>query len=992
MRNRGAQASLRRQSWLRAGRAGLALVLGLAVVLVSGGGLWYVLTRDTSDPGALLREAVQKRSLADYAAAEELAISAWKLDSSRTDAVMLAVDCALAQQAPQRALEWLELSLASSSAPQRNRLLMRKASIQNEYLRSLDGMEATLKEILTLAPDHLEANRELANLLGLCGRRSEAIPCILKLVQQGQSTDLLILISRDDGRIDDPRRLESVRELNPNDRNALLGLAVLAAAEDRPSEAFSRLAQIQQNHSNWIPMLTVRGRLLLAREEWSELSDWAAALPADADQSAEIWYIRGRIAERDSQSESAVRCLWESMLLAPESRATSAAYLRSLQRISHPAAAGAAEHMQRLQRLDEIQNQVLFSEQQKSLAPYLALVDANISCGRLWEARGWLQLLIENIGSDPELENRLRSLIESTAGLRLTLTFADHNIARADDFSSLPLPIVRAGASTDSTVATLPLTPIRFRDETASSGLKFRFINGTRESSSHRMFSFSGGGIGVIDFDADGDSDLFFNQGNLWPGAAVSDQLPAELFRNQSGKRWERVDQAAQLDERGFGQGVAVGDLDQDGFEDLFVATIGANQIWLNQGDGTFRRQPLPASLAGSEWTTSCAIADFNQDSIPDVYAVNYLTGADLFDRVCPDANNRPRMCMPFHFDPARDQLLLNDGTGSFVDATSERLEPQPDGKGLGIAVWDVEGDGRLEIFVANDTTANFLFVSDSFKGNTGRLVDRAALRGLAFNEAGKAEGCMGIALAPLGNDSSLSVFVTNFLAESNTLWRPVAGEMFEDRTRAANLQVASIEQLGFGTRFLDADRDGRVELFVANGHIDDLSDLGRPYRMRPQLFRFNGREFIESRAGEAGDYFQSSRLGRAVVSLDWNQDLHEDLVAGHLADPAVLLTNVTPDTNHAISLRCVATRSERTAIGTRITAASGDTIRFAQITAGDGYLASSTREVFLPMSKARVMTRLTIEWPSGLTEHYDHVAGDKSYVAIERRGLFVIP
>ncbi|MGH7128628.1 MAG: FG-GAP repeat domain-containing protein, partial [Planctomycetaceae bacterium] len=463
-----------------------------------------------------------------------------------------------------------------------------------------------------------------------------------------------------------------------------------------------------------------------------------------------------------------------------------------------------------------------------------------------------------------EARRELAELRRKVEGLPLRLTVDSANVALAIDLSDYPLPRFRKPSASPTPAASQTATSMSFRDEASSAGLRFRYFNGVDTPPSQRMFEFTGGGIGVLDFDLDGYADVCFTQGRPWPAGAPApvgggDATGGDrLFQNRGGVRFEDVTASAGIREEGFGQGVTVGDFNSDGFPDLYVANIGANCLWRNNGDGTFTDATDDAGLTGDEWTTSCVMADLNGDALPDIYDVNYVMGDDVYERVCRAEDGSPALCMPFHFDSQPDRLWLNDGHGRFTDATADVLSVVPSGKGLGVAVWDAHGTGRLSLLVANDTTPCFFFTDESAADGRFRLEERGIASGLALNGEGKATGCMGIALGDVGEDGRLDVLITNFHAEPNTLFMNLSEGVYADRTRALGLNAPSLNVLGFGTQFLDVDLDGRLELFVSNGHVDDLRESGRPYRMPPQLFRWNGRRFLELDAAELGPYFEA--------------------------------------------------------------------------------------------------------------------------------------
>jgi len=334
-------------------------------------------------------------------------------------------------------------------------------------------------------------------------------------------------------------------------------------------------------------------------------------------------------------------------------------------------------------------------------------------------------------------------------------------------------------------------------------------------------------------------------------------------------------------------------------------------------GDGTFEDVTGISGTGDPRWTYSCVIADLNGDSLPDIYSVNYLESNDVYERICRHRDGLPRLCMPFQFDGAQDQLYLNLGDGRFENVTGTAGIQHKDGKGLGIVVADFTDDNQPDIFVANDTVANFLFVNQSATSpGTLAFADEGVIRGVAFNGSGKAEGCMGVAVDDADGDGRLDLFVTNFHQETNTLFLQSGPGLFKDQTTRSGLAANSLPLLGFGAQFLDADLDGAPDLIATNGHIDDLSAYGRPYKMRTVLYWNQGSgQFREVPARVAGEFFQAEALGRGMAKWDWNRDGREDVTVSFLDRPAALLTNTTRTTGHFIALTFSGKQSSRDAL-----------------------------------------------------------------------------
>jgi hypothetical protein len=268
---------------------------------------------------------------------------------------------------------------------------------------------------------------------------------------------------------------------------------------------------------------------------------------------------------------------------------------------------------------------------------------------------------------------------------------------------------------------------------------------------------------------------------------------------------------------------------------------------------------------------------------------------------------------------------------------------------------------------------------------------EQALLAGLAFNRDGLAQACMGIGFDDADNDGRWDLFVTNFYNEANTLYRQVGPQLFLDDTRAAQLRAPSLNRLGFGTQFLDADLDGNPDLIVTNGHVDDYRDTGAPYKMPPQFYRNRGGgRFDDLPAAELGDYFRGEYLGRALAKTDFNRDGRPDIAVLHLDAPLALLANETSTTGHFLALHLAGRNCDRDAIGARVTIETDAGTWHKQLTAGDGYQVSNQRVLHAGLAAADMIRRLTVRWPHGAVQHFDQVPADRQWLAIEGRAELV--
>ena len=339
--------------------------------------------------------------------------------------------------------------------------------------------------------------------------------------------------------------------------------------------------------------------------------------------------------------------------------------------------------------------------------------------------------------------------------------------------------------------------------------------------------------------------------------------------------------------------------------------------------------------------------------------------------------------CCPDAFAAAQDRLFLSHGDGTFHDATEDSGLAVADGKGLGIVAADFTGTGLLSLFIANDAVANGYFINQtSSRGSTLVFQESAATFGLALDDAGLAQACMGVAAGDANGDGRVDLFVTNFFEQSNTLYLQQPLGHFVDTTRRSGLRDASYRQLGFGTQFLDGDLDGRPDLVVTNGHVLDLSRQGVPYEMPPQYFRNRGDgRFEELPAALLGPFFEQRLLGRGMARLDWNRDGRDDFAVSHINASASLVTNVSPSPGNFLSVRLVSVTGDRDAFGSAVTVASGNAEWTQQLTAGDGYQASNERRLLFGLGNAEHVDILTIRWPSGRTETWNDLPANTDVI-----------
>ena len=517
---------------------------------------------------------------------------------------------------------------------------------------------------------------------------------------------------------------------------------------------------------------------------------------------------------------------------------------------------------------------------------------------------------------------------------------------------------------------------ILFHDVASDLGVQFTYSNQV-ERGRRLMTEATSGTGGWFDYDGDGISDLFLGQGGdsalKTPQADLSDRL----LRNEGGS-FADVTANSRLPETGFTHGVAAGDFNGDGFQDLYVANVGEDALLLNLGDGTFDEVTVESGITNTLWSSGAAWADLTGDGVLDVYVCNYVKYDPSNPIACFDSAGNAGTCHPDDVDAVPNVFFAGNGDGTFRDATDELGFSADDGKSLAIAIADFTSDGRLDAYVANDVTPNHLFVAQP----DGVFQEQGILRGVAADEFGHYQASMGIAFGDYDRDGLEDLYVTHFTNDSNTLYRRTATG-FTDETRSTNLHRPTLPVLGFGTVMADFDGDTAADLFIANGHIDDWRETnGDAYAMRPQLFTFVGDHWKEIEDG-AGSYFSGEYLGRAVATADYDRDGDLDLLVVHQNTPAAVLENRS-ESGHWLQLEPVAVSGTRCPIGVRVSVEAGGESFSSQLAGGTSYAATHEPILYFGLGEYEGDCRVQIEWPSGATESFEGVHVDRRLKVVE--------
>jgi len=524
-----------------------------------------------------------------------------------------------------------------------------------------------------------------------------------------------------------------------------------------------------------------------------------------------------------------------------------------------------------------------------------------------------------------------------------------------------------------------------FRDVTEASGIRFRHENSP--TTSKYLIETMGGGVALLDYDADGRLDLFFTNGAalqdpMPPGAEADKSLSRfanRLYRNRGDGTFEDVTERARLaTARGYAMGVATGDYDNDGFEDLYVTNYGANLLYHNEGNGTFTDVTARAGVAAGGWSTSAGFFDYDGDGRLDLFVCRYMDFTFANNPYCGERRRGYReYCHPRSFPGMTNLLFHNDGDGRFTDVSAEAGLATLVGKSLGVAFADYDGDGRMDVYVANDSVPAFLLHNDG----GGRFHDAALTAGVAYNGDGAAVAGMGVDLADYDGDGQPDLFVTALSGETYSLYRSRGAAGFSYVTPASGIGEATLLFSGWGTKFLDYDNDGRRDLFVAQGHVLDTIDLTSDhlkYRQPPLLLQGDGERFRPV-GPEAGPVFGQSWAGRGAALGDLDDDGDTDVVVASCGQRPYVLRNDVGNRRHWLAIRVEGTRSNRDGFGCRVkTVASSGLVQYHTVTSAGSYLSASDPRLLIGLGAADRLRLVELKWPSGTVQRLEDVRVDR--------------
>jgi hypothetical protein len=540
-------------------------------------------------------------------------------------------------------------------------------------------------------------------------------------------------------------------------------------------------------------------------------------------------------------------------------------------------------------------------------------------------------------------------------------------------------------------------TTVTFADAAGEAGVSFVHSHGG--SGMYYSVETMGSGVALADLDLDGWLDLYFAQNAPTPEYVPSGPMINRMFRGRGDGTFDDITELSGAADDSYSMSVSAGDYDNDGFPDLFVGNFGPNRLYRNNGDGTFSDVTEETGVMDDLWAASAAWADIDADGDLDLYVSNYVNFTWATNKYCGDpVRDLPAYCHPDVYDAVPDRLYRNEGDGTFTEVGEQAgVANDLDGKGLGVVFGDYDNDHDLDVYVANDSTRNFLYTNDG----TGNFSDDGFLSGVSYNEDGRTEAGMGVDWGDFDGDGLLDIIVTNLTLETNTLYRNLGEGLFADESFVAGVGVDSLMMVGFGINWWDYDNDGDLDLFVNNGHVvDNIEEFadnvegsplsGRTYPQQNHVYRNEGGGAFQAVQDELGEGFQLMKVGRGSAIGDVDNDGDLDVVIANSNQSADYLRNEGGnEAGNWLQLMLQGRESDRYAVGARvIVERPGEQRIVLESKAGSSYCSSSDIRIHVGLGSAP-RGHVTVRWPKGGIEDLGELEAGNLYLV--RQGIGVI-
>jgi enediyne biosynthesis protein E4 len=533
-----------------------------------------------------------------------------------------------------------------------------------------------------------------------------------------------------------------------------------------------------------------------------------------------------------------------------------------------------------------------------------------------------------------------------------------------------------------------PSGPIQFTDVTAAAGIHFKHNSGA--FGKKYLPETMGSGVCFIDYDNDGWQDIFLVNSMDWPGQKAGAPSYPALYHNNHDGTFTDVTRTAGLAVQSYGMGCAVGDYDNDGFDDLYLTAVGSSHLYHNQGNGKFVDVTAKAGVASPGFSASAAWVDYDNDGKLDLFVTHYIEWSIEADQYCSLDNKNKSYCTPQRYKGESSHLYHNKGGGVFEDVTKKAGLWDPTSKALGVALIDFDNDGWMDLFVSNDTEANKLYRNN----HDGTFSEAGLTAGIAFSESGRVRAGMGVDAADFDGSGNFGLVIGNFTNESMALYRNDGAGLFTDEAPKSGLGAMTSGALTFGCFFVDYDLDGLLDVVAANGHVSDDIAVVQPtvkYAQPLGVFRNMGDKKFEDVSGKLGKAIQKPVVGRGVAYGDYDNDGDLDLVVTTSGGPVRLLRNENANQNDFLRVKLVGTKSNRDGIGARVTLVTSSGARLTRmVKSGSSYLSQSEMPVTFGLGKPgkNVPVRIEIVWPGGAKQMVEGVKADTFVTIREGKGI----
>ncbi len=856
-------------------------------------------------------------------------------------------------------------------------------------LERYDDAEQRYRKILELSPMANVAKRKLAHLLNREGRRHEAVQLIRELCLAGDVTqdELHALIVEGDAMYDEPGTNPD-SDYIPYFPIGEMGHARQLFTERRYLDAALAVEPLLKSGSALPSVVAFYGAAVSEAQDDERFAWWLTQVSEPVKQFPEYWSAIATQLSVQAKNEEAIRACSEALSRDPTD-------MRSIRRIG--------------QAFINLENGEMEDRWAKRFEALTRIVDASL---RVADSRPPSVSAIADLSKDLESIGRsLESVMWKTVGaihhqagpdvvgtltqqmrilIRTNKAFPNMETAlcgvQIKDFPEAVIPAASL-PTLFSQSTTLPKSldsppPATFTDISKRIGLAHRFkVSVEPRDKAFAIYQSFGGGLGILDYDLDGRPDIYLAQGAADPPgflAVESDILYRSVPTTSGEVRLVDETNPSGVRDDQYSIGVTAGDWNQDGFIDIAVSNIGTHSLLINNGDGTFHKQPVEEMPSFTRGCSSIALADVSGDHLPDLYVVNYLDDTNLTTLPTINAVGHVENAIsPFSVKASLDDLWTNDGQGGRVHTKMGNEDKDPK-HGLGIVISDFIDTPGNEIFIGNDEQPNQLWIRDA---SNGSWTDQAGPRGCAFGGLGNATGSMGIAVADFDRSGSQDIQISNFYNEPFSFYLNHDG-MFRDKNVKYRLDQVSMPAVGFGSQAIDYSLDGWVDLVVTNGHVENMESKDQPFRQATQLFSNLADRFELVRVEDATGYWSQPHVGRGLTTLDFNRDGKVDFITTDIVDPTALLLNESPTENHWIGLRLIGTSSERDAIGAKIEVQVEGEQWTGWVNAGDGYLGKNEPTVVFGIGNQKRVKQLLVTWPSGSKQTFANLDVDQ-YVQI---------